>query len=65
MLLNLYFSLQCMSFSTMMEELGLSLRCYKGVRSRSRPQGAARSPCIFCQPKRTTKREEGRRDSSA
>ncbi|KAM7374406.1 hypothetical protein PAMP_007063 [Pampus punctatissimus] len=42
---------------SVMEELGISLQCYKGIRRRSRPHGGARSACIFCQPKRTTKRE--------
>ncbi|KAM6984575.1 glutamate receptor ionotropic, kainate 1 isoform 2-T3 [Tautogolabrus adspersus] len=55
---------ECKSFSTMMEELGISLQCYKGVRRRSRPHSVARSACIFCQPKRMPKQEGGRRDSS-
>lgn len=55
---------QCVSFSAVMEELGISLQCYKGIRRRSRPHSGARSACIFCQPKRTPKREGARRDSS-
>ncbi|KAI3373711.1 hypothetical protein L3Q82_022293, partial [Scortum barcoo] len=55
---------ECVSFSTLMEELGISLQCYKGIRRRSRPHSGARSACIFCQPKRTAKREGARRDSS-
>lgn len=55
---------QCVSLSTMMEELGISLQCYKGIRRRSRPHSAARSACIFCQPKLASKREGRRRDSS-
>lgn len=55
---------QCVSLSTMMEDLGISLQCYKGIRRRSRPHSAARSACIFCQPKLAAKREGRRRDSS-
>lgn len=55
---------QCVSFSAVMEDLGISLQCYKGIRRRSRPHGGARSACIFCQPKRTSKREGARRDSN-
>ncbi|KAF3840763.1 hypothetical protein F7725_006625 [Dissostichus mawsoni] len=47
----------------LMEELGTSLQCYKGVRRRSRAQSGARTVCVLCQPKRT-KREGARRDSS-
>lgn len=55
---------QCGSFSAMMEELGISLQCYKGIRKRSRPHSGARSACMFCQPKHAAKREGARRDSS-
>uniref|UniRef100_A0A3Q4HDX2 Glutamate receptor n=1 Tax=Neolamprologus brichardi TaxID=32507 RepID=A0A3Q4HDX2_NEOBR len=55
---------QCVSFSAVMEDLGISLQCYKGVRRRSRPHGGARSTCIFCQPKSTSKRDGARRDSN-
>ncbi|XP_039889142.1 glutamate receptor ionotropic, kainate 1 isoform X3 [Simochromis diagramma] len=55
---------ECVSFSAVMEDLGISLQCYKGIRRRSRPHGSARSACIFCQPKRTSKREGARRDSN-
>lgn len=55
---------QSVTLSSMMEDLGISLQCYKGARRRSRPHSAARSACVFCQPKRSSKREVARRDSS-
>lgn len=56
--------LQWVSFSAMMEDLGISLRCYQGIRKRSRPYCRAKSECILCQPRSAPKRVEGRRDSS-
>lgn len=56
--------LQWASFSTMMEDLGLSLRCYEGIRKRSRPYCRTKSECVLCQPRSAPKRVEGRRDSS-
>lgn len=55
---------QSVTLSSMMEDLGISLQCYKGMRRRSRPHSGARSACVFCQPKRSSKREGARRDSS-
>ncbi|KAF7663317.1 hypothetical protein LDENG_00214110, partial [Lucifuga dentata] len=55
---------ECVSFSTVMEELGISLQCYKSIRRRSRPHSGGRSTCVFCQPKCTAKREGSERDSS-
>lgn len=55
---------QCASFNAMMEDLGISLRCYKGLRRRSRLHAGGKSACVLCQPKRAAKRDEGRRDSS-
>uniref|UniRef100_A0A674NGB2 Glutamate receptor n=1 Tax=Takifugu rubripes TaxID=31033 RepID=A0A674NGB2_TAKRU len=52
------------SFSAMMEDLGISLRCYQGIRKRSRPYCRAKPACVLCQPRCTPNRLEGRRDSS-
>lgn len=56
--------LQRVSFSTMMEDLGISLRCYQGIRKRSRMYCRAKSACVLCQPRCVPKRVEERRDSS-
>lgn len=56
--------LQWVSFSAMMEDLGISLRCYQGIRKRSRPYCRAKSACVLCQPRCVPKRVEERRDSS-
>lgn len=56
--------LQRVSFSAMMEDLGISLRCYQGIRKRSRMYCRAKSACVLCQPRCVPKRVEGRRDSS-
>lgn len=55
---------QSVTLMSMMEDLGISLQCYKGSRRRSRTHSGARSACVFCQPKRSSKREVARRDSS-
>ncbi|KAK7925928.1 hypothetical protein WMY93_008238 [Mugilogobius chulae] len=55
---------ECMSVSALMDELGLSLQCYKGTRRRSRAHSIPRSTCMFCQPQCSTSREETTRDSS-
>lgn len=55
---------QSVTLSSMMEDLGISLQCYKGSKRRSRPHSGAKSACVFCQPKRSSKREVARRDSS-
>lgn len=57
-------SLQWVSFSAMMEDLGISLRCYQGIRKRSRSYCRAKSACVLCQPRCVPKRVEGRRESS-
>lgn len=56
--------LQWVSFSAMMEELGITLRCYQGIRRRSRPYCRAKSECVLCQPRSAPKRVQERRDSS-
>uniref|UniRef100_A0A3P8WSP9 Glutamate receptor n=1 Tax=Cynoglossus semilaevis TaxID=244447 RepID=A0A3P8WSP9_CYNSE len=48
---------ECVSFTALMEELGISLQCYRGIRTRSQLRGGATATCIFCQPKPTTKSE--------
>lgn len=48
--------LQWASFSAMMEDLGISLRCYEGIRKRSWPYCRAKSECVLCQPRSAPKR---------
>uniref|UniRef100_A0AAZ3RHI7 Glutamate receptor n=1 Tax=Oncorhynchus tshawytscha TaxID=74940 RepID=A0AAZ3RHI7_ONCTS len=48
---------QCVSFSSVMEELGISLRCHKTIRRRSRPRGRSGLASVLCHPKRILRKE--------
>nr|XP_015197435.1 PREDICTED: glutamate receptor ionotropic, kainate 1 isoform X6 [Lepisosteus oculatus] len=49
---------QCISFSAVMEELGISLKCHKSVKKRSRIKGRAGiSSILMCHPKRILRKE--------
>uniref|UniRef100_A0AAZ3R051 Glutamate receptor n=1 Tax=Oncorhynchus tshawytscha TaxID=74940 RepID=A0AAZ3R051_ONCTS len=48
---------ECVSFSSVMEELGISLRCHKTIRRRSRPRGRSGLASVLCHPKRILRKE--------
>eukprot|EP00063_Salmo_salar_P010492 XP_013985327.1 PREDICTED: glutamate receptor ionotropic, kainate 1 [Salmo salar] len=48
---------ECVSFSSVMEELGISLRCHKTIRRRSRPRGRSGLASVLCHPKRIPRKE--------
>ncbi|XP_067113889.1 glutamate receptor ionotropic, kainate 1 isoform X3 [Osmerus mordax] len=48
---------ECASFSSVMEELGISLRCHKTIKRRSRPRSRAGLASGMCHPKRTLRKE--------
>uniref|UniRef100_A0A4W4FJF6 Glutamate receptor n=1 Tax=Electrophorus electricus TaxID=8005 RepID=A0A4W4FJF6_ELEEL len=48
---------QCVSFSEVMEELGVSFRCHKGVKKRGRAQGRAALTGVLCSSKRILRKE--------
>ncbi|XP_010895546.1 glutamate receptor ionotropic, kainate 1 isoform X3 [Esox lucius] len=47
---------ECVSFSSLMEELYISLRCHKTIRRRSRPRGRSGLASVSCHPKRILKK---------
>uniref|UniRef100_A0A4W4FLL3 Glutamate receptor n=1 Tax=Electrophorus electricus TaxID=8005 RepID=A0A4W4FLL3_ELEEL len=48
---------ECVSFSEVMEELGVSFRCHKGVKKRGRAQGRAALTGVLCSSKRILRKE--------
>ncbi|XP_072514228.1 glutamate receptor ionotropic, kainate 1 [Salminus brasiliensis] len=48
---------ECISFSEMMEELGVSFRCHKAMRKRGRPRGRAALTGVLCNSKRIMRKE--------
>ncbi|XP_039523468.1 glutamate receptor ionotropic, kainate 1 isoform X3 [Pimephales promelas] len=48
---------ECVSFSAVMEDLGISLRCHKALRKRGRQRGRAGLSGVLCNPKRISRKE--------
>ncbi|XP_058645507.1 glutamate receptor ionotropic, kainate 1 isoform X7 [Onychostoma macrolepis] len=48
---------ECVSFSAVMEDLGISLRCHKALRKRGRHRGRAGLSGVLCNPKRIQRKE--------
>ncbi|XP_066507145.1 glutamate receptor ionotropic, kainate 1 isoform X3 [Hoplias malabaricus] len=48
---------ECISFSEVMEELGISFRCHKTMRKRGRPRGRAALTGVLCNSKRIMRKE--------
>ncbi|KAI2659814.1 Glutamate receptor ionotropic, kainate 1 [Labeo rohita] len=48
---------ECVSFSAVMEDLGMSLRCHKALRKRGRHRGRAGLSGVLCNPKRIQRKE--------
>lgn len=47
----------CISFSEVMEELGVTFRCHKAMRKRGRPRGRAALSGVLCNSKRIMRKE--------
>ncbi|KAG9263675.1 glutamate receptor ionotropic, kainate 1 isoform X1 [Astyanax mexicanus] len=48
---------ECISFSEVMEELGVTFRCHKAMRKRGRPRGRAALTGVLCNSKRIMRKE--------
>ncbi|KAL7847509.1 hypothetical protein AOLI_G00222270 [Acnodon oligacanthus] len=48
---------ECISFSEVMEELGISFRCHKAMRKRGKPRGRAALTGVLCNSKRIMRKE--------